>query len=94
MDLESRGIVLSMLRKKKPLISFAVTVKLICSFVFAYAKCWFTHDAAQFFMQFYKGYNVGWFSGQFFPIFEIKHFCLVVAMNYLVHNVENIHNLC
>ena len=24
-----------------------VTVKLICVFVFAYAKCWFSHDAAQ-----------------------------------------------
>ena len=29
------------------LISFAVTAKLICVFVFAYAKCWFSHDAAQ-----------------------------------------------
>ena len=28
------------------LISFAVTAKLICVFVFAYAKCWFSHDAA------------------------------------------------
>ena len=24
----------------------AVTAKLICVFVFAYAKCWFSHDAA------------------------------------------------
>ena len=29
------------------LISFAVTAKLICVFVFAHAKCWFSHDAAQ-----------------------------------------------
>ena len=29
------------------LISFAVTAKLICIFVFAYAKYWFSHDAAQ-----------------------------------------------
>ena len=29
----------------KALISFAVTAKLICFFVFAYAKCWFSHDA-------------------------------------------------
>ena len=29
----------------KALISFAVTAKLICVFVFAYAKCWFSHDA-------------------------------------------------
>ena len=28
------------------LISFAVTVKLTCVFVFAYADCWFSHDAA------------------------------------------------
>ena len=28
------------------LISFAVTAQLICVFIFAYAKCWFSHDAA------------------------------------------------
>ena len=32
--------------KTKALISFAVTVKLICVFVFAYAKSLFSHDAA------------------------------------------------
>ena len=32
--------------KTKALISFAVTAKLICVFVFAYAKLWFSHDAA------------------------------------------------
>ena len=32
--------------KTKALISFAVTAKLICVFVFAYADCWFSHDAA------------------------------------------------
>ena len=32
--------------KTKALISFAVTAKMICIFVFAYAKCWFSHDAA------------------------------------------------
>ena len=31
----------------KALISFAVTAKLICVFVFAYADCWFSHEAAQ-----------------------------------------------
>ena len=40
-----REIVLSV-QKTKALISFAVTVKLICVFVFAYAKSWFSHDAA------------------------------------------------
>ena len=33
--------------KTKALISFAVTGKLICVFVFAYADCWFSHEAAQ-----------------------------------------------
>ena len=32
--------------KTKALISFAVTAKLICVFVFAYAKIPFSHDAA------------------------------------------------
>ena len=32
--------------KTKALISLAVTAKLICTFVFAYAKSWFSHDAA------------------------------------------------
>ena len=33
--------------KTKALISFAVTAKLICAFVFAYADCWFSHALAQ-----------------------------------------------
>ena len=33
--------------KTKALISFAVTAKLICVFVFAYADCWFSHEEAQ-----------------------------------------------
>ena len=33
--------------KTKALISFAVTAKLICVFVFAYATCWFSHDVTQ-----------------------------------------------
>ena len=32
--------------KIKALISFAVTAKLICAFVFAYADCWFSLAAA------------------------------------------------
>ena len=47
MDLESRGIVPICVVKTKALISFAVTVKLICAFVFAYADCWFSHGVAQ-----------------------------------------------
>ena len=38
--------------KTKALISFAVTVKLICFFVFAYAKSRFSHDAAQLIYQY------------------------------------------
>ena len=34
--------------KTKALISFAVTAKLICAFVFAYAKSRFSHDMAHF----------------------------------------------
>ena len=34
-------------RKKKALISSAVTGQLICGFVFAYADCWFSHAVAQ-----------------------------------------------
>ena len=33
--------------ENKGVISFAVTAKLICVFVFTYAKCQFSHDAAQ-----------------------------------------------
>ena len=32
--------------KTKVLISFAVTAKLICPFVFAYADFWFSHEVA------------------------------------------------
>ena len=38
--------------KTKALISFAVTAKLICVFVFAYAKSQFPHDAAHFAISF------------------------------------------
>ena len=34
--------------KTKALINIAVTAKLICAFVFAYAKCQFSHGVAQF----------------------------------------------
>ena len=43
-DIDRRGIVLSVWRKQRLLISFAVTAKLICIFVFAYAKSQFSHD--------------------------------------------------
>ena len=31
-------------------MNFTVTAKLIYAFVFAYAKCWFSHDMAQFYI--------------------------------------------
>ena len=45
MVLESRGICTIHVVKTKALITFAVTAKPICAFVFAYAKCWFSHYA-------------------------------------------------
>ena len=46
--------------ENKGVISFAVTAKLICVFVFAYAKCLFSHDAAQMLQkeQLIKSYHV------------------------------------
>ena len=35
--------------KTKALISFAVSTKLICVFVFTYADCWFSHEEAHIF---------------------------------------------
>ena len=43
LNLECRGIELSLLAKTKALISFAITAKLICAFVFAYADCRFSN---------------------------------------------------
>ena len=40
--------------KTKALISFAVTAKLICAFVFAYANCWFS-DSVWYLFQAYVG---------------------------------------
>ena len=39
------------LTKTKVLLSFAVIVKLICAFVFAYADCWFSHAVAHIFKE-------------------------------------------
>ena len=43
--------------KTKALISFAVTVKLICVFVFASAKCWFSQDAAHMINRFLHSWS-------------------------------------
>ena len=42
LDLESRGIVLS------------VSQKLICAFIFAYADCWFSHSGADMLNRLHK----------------------------------------
>ena len=47
--------------RTKPLISFAVTAQLICAFVFAYANCWFPHDAAHLFLD-WRGASLGYLS--------------------------------
>ena len=39
--------------KTKALISFAVTAKLICAFLYAKAKIWFSHAAAQLLIAFF-----------------------------------------
>ena len=36
--------------KTKALISFTVTAKLVCAFVFTNAKCWFSHDIFSLFL--------------------------------------------
>ena len=48
LELDSLEAAHNMLRGLKHLKgrSFAVTAKLICAFVFAYADCWFSHKAA------------------------------------------------
>ena len=40
--------------KTKALISNAVTAKLTCAFVFAYADCWFSHAAAHIRMLYWE----------------------------------------
>ena len=40
--------------RTKALISFTVTAKLICVFVFVYAKSRFSHDAAQYILKHVK----------------------------------------
>ena len=43
--------------KTKALISFAVTAKLICAFVFAYANSWFSHTKAHI-QELYDGIQI------------------------------------
>ena len=45
--------------KTKALISLAVSAKLICVFVFAYAKSWFSHEASHIIHMHKKFINFG-----------------------------------
>ena len=73
--------------KTKVLISFAVTAKLICVFVFAYADCWFSHEAALLSVQdilFLKGRLVAsyWLNVEFeWRGVRIKLGCHVVSLS-------------
>ena len=50
--------------KTRVLISFTVTAKLICAFVFAYADCWFSHAVAQMsFLNFAQNMSCGYSKG-------------------------------
>ena len=42
---KKKGKCTACVAKTKVLTSFAVTAKVICVFVFAYADCWFSHEA-------------------------------------------------
>ena len=51
---KEEGLYYLYVAKTEALISFTVTVKLICVSVFAYVKCWFSRDAAHFFLLFFQ----------------------------------------
>ena len=58
--------------KAKVLISFAVTAKLVCAFVFAYAECWFSEAGAQL----KEGFGA---------LFALGGGLQLVFINYLIH---------
>ena len=62
---ERGGIVLYLrVAETKALISFAVTAKLICVFVFAYTKIRFSHDATHIMLDI----------SIYYPLYDIRHF--------------------
>ena len=69
--------------KTKALISFAVTAKLICAFVFAYADCWFSHEVAQLMNAVQPHYNMS----QNNAVFNITQPCLGSQMDFFLLNV-------
>ena len=54
-DLRRRGGYTFCMAKTKALISCAITAQLICTFVFAYAKSRFSHEAAHMYETEYSG---------------------------------------
>ena len=54
------------------LISFAVTAKLICVFVFAYADCWFSREAAHLFCNMHNAVRLSILSTYFRANFRSK----------------------
>ena len=60
--LEISGLGSTGVEKTKALISCAVTTQLICTFVFAFAKCRFSHDMAQMDQSLYVGTNINTYS--------------------------------
>ena len=76
--------------KTKALISFAVTAKLICVFVFAYAKSRFSHDAAHL-----KTSKIGSF--KYFSHHTLSHIInsyINIFINIIIMNMMNIHDHC
>ena len=72
--------------KTKALISFAVTAKLICVFVFAYAECWFSHAAAQLvFLPLYEPGDPR--SNPFFSLF-LFFFFFLCQYKYMYLNLQ------
>ena len=60
------------------LISFMVTAKLICVFVFAFADCWFSHEAAHLVATTFQ-LNV--------MLGDHLHFCVTYIVHVLIQNI-------
>ena len=60
-----------------------VTAKLICVFVFAYAKCWFSHDAAHIGRE-QDAYQIGHMCQ--LTYFIIQMACIGLLVTWLVYS--------
>ena len=69
--------------KTKALISFAVTAKLICVFVFADAKSWFSHDAVKIIKANFLLINVK------MPTIELSMIKVLYPLNWLKEKAEH-----